>query len=73
MTLSDAMQLLYDNEINCCIHSFWDGGWYVRIGDSVNGYKVSTEFDELDGAGDWLIEQAEKLYPDFEDLRDQYP
>lgn len=68
ITLLQAMQYLYEHEINCSISSFWDGGWEVKIGDDMNGFKSSSQFDnaELELVADWLISETYKVYPDIE-------
>jgi len=61
--LEQVMNVLYENEINCRIQSFWDGGWDVFLGDKQNGYKVQATIDTLQEAADWLIEQAAIYHP----------
>jgi hypothetical protein len=34
------LQRLYDSEINVWVTSFWDDGFYVRLGDEMNGYRA---------------------------------
>jgi hypothetical protein len=58
---------LYASEINCGIESFWDGGFTVFLGDQMNGRKAESVFypEELDGAAEWLMGQACRIYPEF--------
>ena len=35
-----VMQRLYDSEINAWVSSFWDDGFYVRLGDEMNGFRA---------------------------------
>jgi hypothetical protein len=58
---------LYASEINCGIESFWDGGFTVFLGDHMNGCKAESVFypEELDGAAEWLMGQACRVYPEF--------
>jgi hypothetical protein len=65
MTLTSALQALYDREINCGLGSFWDQGYRVWIGDDMNGIKAERWFDasKLDEAAKWLFEEAERLNP----------
>jgi hypothetical protein len=35
-----TLQDLYDSEINFEISCFWDGGFLVRLGDKMNGFKT---------------------------------
>jgi hypothetical protein len=37
--LEDVLKDAYASEINVRIASFWDEGWTVQIGDSLDGYK----------------------------------
>ena len=36
--LGKVMVLLYANERNFCIDTFWDGGFRARLGDEQNGW-----------------------------------
>lgn len=62
-TLTAVMRALYANEINVAISSFWDGGWDVKLGDEMNGFKAESNFDNLDDAASWLIDEAKKAFP----------
>lgn len=64
--LVEVMEALYASEINCGVSSFWDGGFKVWLGDSMNGetdYSSfnSTELDTL--AAGFLHNMAIKRYP----------
>lgn len=52
-------QALYDSEINFEIEPFWDGGFYVRLGDHMNGYKAEGDcrsyIEALEQLRDWAI------------------
>lgn len=65
-SLTAVMQALYASEINVEISSFWDGGWDVKLGDQMNGFKVEKNFDNLDDAAPWLIAEAKTAYPNSE-------
>ena len=57
-------QKLYDSEINFCVETFWDGGFDVKIGDKMNGFKASAclmDWSEVDA---WLHEKAVELFPE---------
>lgn len=71
MSLIAVLQSLYDSEINVSISSFWDGGWLVRLGDEMNGYRATETFDndQLDDAAAWLASAARKAYPQSEFAR----
>lgn len=63
--LIEIMNRLYASEINCEVASFWDGGWQVRLGDYLNGYKASESgFTSLEDAAKWLNSAARLHYPD---------
>jgi len=67
MNLERVLLWLYHNEINCEIGSFWDGGWWVRLGDPMNGYKDKAEnFYDLQSVADWLQETALRYYSNME-------
>lgn len=63
MILSETLQWIYDQELNCEISSFWDGGWEFRLGDEGNGYKERQDcFYDLDSGAKWLLQMVEKHY-----------
>lgn len=45
--MEEELQKMYDSEINMQIGCFWDGGWYVALGDSVNGF-IRPEWDSCE-------------------------
>lgn len=57
------LQDLYDNEINFSISCFWDGGFDVRLGDEMNGWKANASFDTIEEAILFLEESARENYP----------
>lgn len=67
-SLISIMQALYASEINCSVSCFWDGGWKVKLGDEMNGWKAEANFDndKLDDAAQWLRDEAKKVYPHSE-------
>ena len=64
MNIHDVMEALYASEINCSISSFWDGGYEVKLGDELNGFKVCESVDTLEDAAIWLGVVARQHYPD---------
>lgn len=64
--LVDVMKALYNSEINVSISCFWDGGWDVKLGDKMNGYKAEDNFYRVDEAASWLVNKAKKAYPNSE-------
>jgi hypothetical protein len=58
------MQRLYDSEINAWITSFWDDGFYVRLGDEMNGFRAEGHCMTWNEVERWLDEQARIYYPD---------
>jgi hypothetical protein len=67
-TLEEAITYLYSHEINVTITSFWDAGFSVGLGDAMNGHGEAKNFqaNELWKAGNWLVEEAKKKYPNAE-------
>jgi hypothetical protein len=72
-SLLSVLCALYASEINVsiCISSFWDAGWEVKLGDTLQGFKVERTFAnaELDKAAQWLAEQACVHYPESDFTR----
>ena len=48
MSIKDLMRYIYDFEQNIEITSFFDGGWKVNMGDSLNGYKRPHHCNTMD-------------------------
>lgn len=64
---TDIFQELYDSEINFSVTAFWDAGFVVLLGDSMNGYRSkATTFDTWQQVSNWLRSEAIKAYPDSE-------
>ena len=63
MNLSHVIQKLYASEINCSISSFWDGGWDASLGDGMNGFRDSGNFDTLEEVAVFLDQEAQTHYP----------
>lgn len=62
--LQRELKKLYDSEINVQISSFWDGGWYVQLGDEINGFqKPDWDGCELKELVPAIRELAKKYYP----------
>jgi hypothetical protein len=71
-TLAHVLQQLYASEINCSVSCFWDGGWELRLGDEMNGWRANRTFknDELESQGvSWLIKNARAVWPQSEFAR----
>ena len=80
MQLLEIMAALYDSEINCSLSSFWDGGFTLALGDTVNGWKETalwwppSQFCNDEAAwlnetgwqemAEWLHAMVLKHYPD---------
>lgn len=72
MTLSGVLCWLYENEINAEVSCFWDGGWDVKIGDDMNGWRAIKNFEssELETkAPQWLEDTAREIYPFVKDRK----
>jgi squalene cyclase len=57
-TTHDIPQQLYDHEINFSISAFWDGGFMVKIGDELNGFRAETTVATYAEALQWLEQQT---------------
>lgn len=59
---AQALRLLreiYGREENCVISSFWDGGWWAQLGDSLNGFRFETpDCDDIVDAIELLANAA---------------
>lgn len=60
----NVLQELYDSEINVTVSSFWDGGFDVKLGDPMNGYRAETRVGSWPEAEQWLRDKAAEIYPD---------
>lgn len=61
----NLMQALYDSEINVEISSVWDGGFDVKIGDTLNGFVAeATNVRRWAEVETWLAAKAVEHYPD---------
>lgn len=57
-------QDIYDNEINIRISTFWDGGYDLKLGDYMNGYKAATNVDHWEQVEPWFLANVLEHYPD---------
>ncbi|XUM19807.1 hypothetical protein ACRAVF_19265 [Bradyrhizobium oligotrophicum S58] len=64
MDFGKVPQRLYDSEINFTISTFWDGGFDVKLGDTMNGFKAETTVSTYSEALSWLHDAAMSNYPD---------
>lgn len=58
-----VFQDLYDSEINVAIATFWDGGFDVQLGDSMNGFKAETTVNRWGEVEPWLIKATIEHFP----------
>ena len=58
-----VFQDLHDSEINARIDWFYDGGFNVSLGDSLNGYKARATGMLWEEVAPWLTEQAIEHFP----------
>ena len=54
---------LYESEINFMASTFWDGGFVVKLGDHLNGFKACGNFDTWTDACEWLAGRACEHFP----------
>jgi len=64
MEFSELLNNLYESEINVSVESFWDGGFLVRVGDHMNGYKIEKTFSRITAETvDWLDTEVRRMMP----------
>lgn len=56
-------QRLYDLEINFAVSCFWDGGFDVKLGDPMNGWRAETEVRTWPEVEEWLRVNAAIHWP----------
>ncbi len=66
MNAAKILQKLYHSEINFRIHTFWDAGFEVELGDPLNGIKWTGNGDNLILAVNKLAQAAIEFYPHSE-------
>ena len=59
-----VMQDLYHSEINFAVSTFWDGGFRVKLGDEVNGFRAETTCNRWGEVEPWLLSSAIEHFPD---------
>jgi len=64
MTISEALAWAYSLEVNVRIHSFWDSGWCVWIGDDVNGYWAYSNRMDLEDVADEIVRLVKEYADD---------
>jgi hypothetical protein len=57
------MQQLYDSEINATVSSFYDDGFYVKLGDEMNGVRAEGRCQTWADVEEWLTAMARIHYP----------
>jgi hypothetical protein len=63
MELETILQDLYDSEINIEISWIWDGGFNIKLGDEMNGFKDDDNVQRGEYIVDTIIKLAWKYYP----------
>ena len=61
----DIFQLLYENEINFSLTSFWDRGIRVRLGDELNGFESDDDCLDMEEALATLKSRAFQYHPNI--------
>nr|WP_162759298.1 hypothetical protein [Brucella intermedia] len=62
----EVLKAAYDSDINIYLASFWDGGWEVRIGDEMDGFRAERRLRDIGKVAVWLKEEIILLFPDSE-------
>lgn len=63
MNLLWVLELLYRNEINCGLSSFWDAGWEAWLGDKDNGIRAKADgLQDMPSIAQWLYDTAKEIY-----------
>ncbi|HET8700819.1 MAG TPA: hypothetical protein VFL97_04030 [Nitrococcus sp.] len=57
------MQQLYESEINFAVSSSYDDGFYVKLGDEMNGFRAEARLNTWDDVEEWLAGMARVHYP----------
>ena len=63
------MQRLYDSEITLTVSSFWDDGFYVKLGDEMNGFVAEGRCPTWDDVEEWASAMARIHYPASESAK----
>jgi hypothetical protein len=58
------MQRVYDSGINAAIDWFWNGGFYVRLGDDLNGIIDEATVWTWREVEEWLRDRILERFPD---------
>lgn len=64
--VKNIFQALYDSEINFSVEGFWDKGFSVVLGDSINGHLDGDAFKTMAEVEQFLTESACRHYPNSE-------
>jgi hypothetical protein len=73
MNAWDVLQQLYASNISGGLSAAWDGGVSAWIADGRTRLTERTFLrDEFDQIGDWLDEEARRLFPESQYARDRF-
>ncbi len=61
-SLEIMLHMFYEQEKNIIISSFWEGGWYVGIGDDLNGFDDGVNGLKLSDVSPWLWAKFKEMY-----------
>ena len=64
--MKTVFQAIYDSEINFRIECFWDGGFTIKLGDGINGFKPDEVADTWEEIPAVLTEMVLVHYPESE-------
>ena len=66
MDTIDLFDWLYVNEVNFEMKTIWDGGYFIKLGDEMNGFKEEGGGDTFEEAVEDLKRMVKNHYPEVE-------
>ena len=69
LDLASELQKIYDSEINVRISWFWDAGFTVQLGDTMNGFLAEETVASAAEILPWLQAAIAHFYPDSDYTR----
>ena len=72
--MKEFFNWMHKNEMNFSIEAFYDGGFTVRLGDDMNGFKDSANAGDFGEIPRMLLAMCKKHYPntDWDQKAERY-